>query len=63
MTVITRARMIEASIETTKSPASQAMQSIILDAVDPVRREALRLKIEDARAEGADPEDLPVKLD
>jgi cell filamentation protein len=62
-TIITRARMIEASIETAKNPASQAMQNIVLDAVDPVRREALRKKIEAMLEEGADPWDQPVKLD
>jgi cell filamentation protein len=62
-TIITRARMIEASIETAKNPSSQAMQNIVLDAVDPARRESLRRKIEDIRAEGADPSDLPLKLD
>ena len=62
-TIITRARMIEASVETSKNPASQAMQMIVLDAVDPARREALRKKIEGILAEGADPWDQPVKLD
>jgi cell filamentation protein len=62
-TIITRARMIEASIETAKNPASQAMQNIVIDSVDPVRREALRRKIDEIHAAGADPWDQPVKLD
>jgi hypothetical protein len=55
--------MIEASIETAKSAAIRAMQNIVLDSVDPVRREALRRKIDEIRAAGADPWGLPVKLD
>ena len=62
-TVITRARMIEASIESSKNPASQAMSSIVLDAVDPARREALRKKIEGILAEGDLSWDQPVNLD
>jgi cell filamentation protein len=62
-TVITRARMIEASIETANNPASEAMQTIVLDAVDPLRREALRRKIDDMLASGKVPWDQPVKLD
>jgi cell filamentation protein len=61
-TVITRARMIEASIETARNPASEAMRNIVLDCVDPVRREALRAKIEQMLAEGADPWSEPLKL-
>jgi cell filamentation protein len=62
-TVITRARMIDASIETAKNPASEAMRNILLDCVDPVRREALRAKIEQRLADGADPWSEPLKLD
>jgi hypothetical protein len=62
-TIITRARMIKASIETAKNPASQAMQNIVLEAVDPARSQALHRKIDDMLAAGADPWNLPVKLD
>lgn len=62
-TVITRARMIEASVETSKNPASGAMQKIVLDSVHPARREALRKKLDDMLAQGSDPWDQPVKLD
>ncbi len=61
-TIITRARMIEASIETARSPASGAMQRIVLDSVDPVRRENLRAVIEQMLADGADPWSVPLKL-
>jgi cell filamentation protein len=61
-TVITRARMIEASIETARNPGSEAMRNIVLDCVDPVRREALRAKIERMLADGADPWSNPLKL-
>ncbi len=39
------------------------MQNIVLDSVDPMRRETLRHRIEDILAEGADPWGLPIKLD
>lgn len=54
--------MIEASVDTSKNPASQAMRMIVLDMVDPARCEALRKKIDDVRAMGADPWDIAVKL-
>ncbi|TIT17336.1 MAG: cell filamentation protein Fic, partial [Mesorhizobium sp.] len=46
-TVITKPRMIEASIETTNDPSSAAMKHVLEDAVDPNRREALRAALSD----------------
>lgn len=39
-TVITKPRIVEASIETTNDPSSAAMKHVLEDAVDPNRREA-----------------------
>ena len=38
---ITRARMIEASVETTQNPSSDAMRHLVLDATDPLRAASL----------------------
>lgn len=41
-TVITKPRIVEASIETTNDPSSAVMKHLLEDAVDPNRLEALR---------------------
>jgi cell filamentation protein len=53
--VITKPRMLEASIETTNDPSSRSMVHLIEDATDPGRREAIRSTFEDLRARGEDP--------
>lgn len=53
--VITKPRMIEASIETTNDPSSPAMKHAIEDAMNPGRREALRSAFEDLREVGEEP--------
>lgn len=53
--VITKPRMIEASIATTNDPSSRAMVHLVEDATDPARREALRATFEDLRTRGEDP--------
>lgn len=53
--VITKPRMLEASIETTNDPSSRAMVHLVEDATDPGRREAIRPTFEDLRARGEDP--------
>ncbi|MER9651419.1 Fic family protein [Mesorhizobium sp. M0199] len=54
-TVITKPRMIEASIETTNDPSSAAMKHVLEDALDPNRREALRAAYSDLEARGEVP--------
>ncbi|AWI62529.1 Fic family protein [Sinorhizobium fredii] len=53
--VITKPRMIEASIETTNDPSSPAMKDAIEDAMNPARREAIRSAFEDLREVGEEP--------
>ncbi|WP_234710553.1 Fic/DOC family protein [Sinorhizobium arboris] len=53
--VITKPRMIEASIETTNDPSSPAMKHVIEDAMNPARREAIRSAFEDLREVGEEP--------
>lgn len=53
--VITRPRIIEASIETTNDPSSPAMKHVIEDAMNPARREAIRSAFEDLREVGEEP--------
>ncbi|MEY9722078.1 cell filamentation protein [Sinorhizobium fredii] len=53
--VITKPRMIEASIETTNDPSSPAMKHAIEDAMNPARREAIRSAFEDLREVGEEP--------
>lgn len=53
--IITRPRMIEASIETTNDPSSPAMKHAIEDAMNPARREAIRSAFEDLREVGEEP--------
>jgi cell filamentation protein len=53
--VITKPRMIEASIESTNDPSSRAMVHLMEDATDPGRREVIRSTFEDLRARGEDP--------
>lgn len=55
LTVITQPRMIEASIETTNNPSSPAMKHLILDAMDPHRREAIRSVMSDLEQAGGKP--------
>ncbi|MER9202923.1 Fic family protein [Mesorhizobium sp. M0933] len=54
-TIITKPRMIEASIQTTNDPSSAAMKHVLEDAVDPNRREALRAAFSDLEARGKNP--------
>lgn len=53
--VISKPRMIEASIETTNDPSSPAMKHIIEDAMNPNRREAIRAAFDDLRELGEEP--------
>jgi cell filamentation protein len=53
--VITKPRMIEASIETTNDPSSPVMKHVIEDAMNPGRREAIRSAFEDLREVGEEP--------
>lgn len=46
-TVISKPRMIEASIETTNDPSSPAMKHVLEDSINPNRREALRAAFAD----------------
>lgn len=55
LTVITKPRMIEASIETTNDPSSPAMKHLIQDAMDPNRREAIRSAMSDLEQAGEKP--------
>lgn len=55
MSVITKTRMVEASIATHNDPSSPAMKHVIEDAVDPNRREALRGAINDLKEVGEQP--------
>lgn len=53
--VITKPRMIEASIETTNDPSSPVMKHVIEDAMNLGRREAIRSAFEDLREVGEEP--------
>lgn len=53
--LITKPRMIEASIETTNEPSSPSMKHAIEDAMNPGRREVLRSAFEDLREVGEEP--------
>ncbi|WP_027999106.1 Fic/DOC family protein [Sinorhizobium arboris] len=53
--VITKPRMIEASIETTNDPSSPVMKHVIEDAMNPARRAAIRSAFEDMRGVGEEP--------
>ncbi|QCL77455.1 cell filamentation protein Fic (plasmid) [Agrobacterium tumefaciens] len=55
MSVITKTRMIEASIATHNDPSSPAMKHVMEDAADPNRREALRGAINDLKEVGEQP--------
>lgn len=55
LTVITKPRMIEASIETTNNPSSPAMKHLVLDAMEPNRREAIRSAMSDLEQAGEKP--------
>ncbi|WP_114217107.1 Fic family protein [Ochrobactrum sp. 3-3] len=59
--VITKPRMIEASIETTNDPSSPAMKYVIEDAIDPNRREALRAAFSDLEQRGENPYEHKVR--
>ncbi len=52
--VITRPRMIAASVETSSNPASHAMRHLIEDATDPGRTAAIKSSFEHLRALGHD---------
>lgn len=54
-TVISKPRMIEASIETTNDPSSPAMKHVLEDAINPNRREALRAAFADLEELGEKP--------
>lgn len=51
-TVITKPRMIEASITTTNDPSSPAMKHVFQDAIDPNRQEAIRAALVDLEMRG-----------
>ncbi len=51
-TVITKPRMIEASIATTNDPSSPAMKHVFEDAIDPNRQEAIRAAFVDLEMRG-----------
>ncbi|WP_037471377.1 Fic family protein [Sinorhizobium fredii] len=53
--VITKPRMIEASIEATNDPSSPVMKHVIEDAMNPDRRDAIRSAFEDLREAGEEP--------
>ncbi|NRQ18909.1 Fic/DOC family protein [Ensifer sesbaniae] len=53
--VISKPRMIEASIETTNDPSSHAMKHVVQDAMDPNRREAIRAAFADLKDCGEEP--------
>jgi len=53
--VISKPRMIEASIETTNDPSSHAMKHVVQDALDPNRREAIRAAFADLKDCGEEP--------
>ncbi|PYE87222.1 cell filamentation protein [Phyllobacterium leguminum] len=53
--VITKARMIAASIETARDPSSPAMRHLVEDATDSRRRETLRAAFSELRERGEDP--------
>ncbi|MBB4000118.1 Fic/DOC family protein [Aureimonas pseudogalii] len=59
--VITKTRMIEASVETFNDPKAPAMRHLIEDAVDPGRREALRIAIGDLAAQDVKPDEFIVR--
>jgi cell filamentation protein len=54
-TVISKPRMIEASIETTNDPSSPAMKHVLEDTINPNRREALRAAFADLEQSGEKP--------
>ncbi|RUW17472.1 hypothetical protein EN786_33240 [Mesorhizobium sp. M4B.F.Ca.ET.143.01.1.1] len=53
--VISKPRMIEASIETTNDPSSPAMKHVLEDSINPNRREALRAAFADLERCGEKP--------
>lgn len=53
--VISKPRMVEASIETTNDPLSHAMKHVVQDALDPSRREAIREAFADLKDCGEEP--------
>jgi cell filamentation protein len=61
LSVITKARMIEASIETTHDPKSPLMQHLLEDSLNPNRREAIRGALSDLERLGENPFDYNVR--
>jgi cell filamentation protein len=59
--VITSARMLDASIATTNNPNASDMKDLVLDATDPSRRRALGNAINDLKANSADPNEYVVR--
>lgn len=55
LTVISKTRMIEASIASTNDPSSPALRHVLEDAIEPNRREALQAAFSDLREAGEDP--------
>ena len=53
--LVSKPRMIEASIETTANPASPAMQHLVEDATHPNRADALRTAFNELSAQGENP--------
>ncbi|WP_082652809.1 Fic family protein [Aureimonas sp. AU12] len=60
-TVITRARMIEASIQVHHNPNSYAMRHLVEDAVDPGRRETLRSMLQSLQRAGVDSQEYSIR--
>lgn len=55
LTVISKTRMIEASIASTNDPSSPALRHVLSYAIGPNRREALQAAFSDLREAGEDP--------
>ncbi|WP_312406570.1 Fic family protein [Rhizobium sp.] len=55
LTVISKTRMIEASIASTNDPSSPALKHVLEDASEPNRREAMQAAFSDLREAGEDP--------
>ena len=62
LSIISRARMTEASIEATKDPASPALPDMIYDATNLGRAQSIRVTNEALRDAGADPDEFVVKV-
>lgn len=59
--MITRARMLEASVRTTNDPKATDMRDMVADAVDPSRTQALNQALADIRTADQNPDDIVVR--